>query len=67
LGSLSDGWTATSIAGSSSGGGKMIVLQLAVDAHIIALGILLTLVMGLLGGLLPALGAMRLKPLDTLR
>ena len=36
------------------GGGKMIVLQLAVDANIIAGGILLTLLMGLLGGLLPA-------------
>jgi hypothetical protein len=67
LGSLCDGWTATSIAGGSGGGGKMIVLQLAVDADIIARGILLTLVMGLLGGLLPALSAMRLKPLEALR
>jgi putative ABC transport system permease protein len=45
----------------------MIVLQLTVDANIIAGGILLTLVMGLLGGLLPAMSAMRLKPLEALR
>ena len=32
-----------------------------------ATGILLTLLMGLLGGLLPALSAMRLKPLEALR
>jgi ABC-type antimicrobial peptide transport system permease subunit len=67
LGSLCDGWNATSIAGGSAGGGKLIVLQLAVDANIVAGGILLTLVMGLLGGLLPALSAMRLRPLEALR
>ena len=50
-----------------AGAEKMIVLQLAVDANIIAGGILLTLLMGLLGGLFPALSAMRLKPLEALR
>ena len=49
------------------GGGKSVVLQLAVSPNIIARGILLTLVMGLVGGLLPALSAMRLKPLEALR
>jgi len=67
LGSLTDGWTATSIVGGSSGGGKSVVLQLTIDADIVAMGILLTLVMGLLGGLLPALNAIRLKPLEALR
>ena len=67
LGSLTDGWTATSIVGGHGGGGKSVVLQLVIDADIIASGILLTLVMGLLGGLLPALAAMRLKPLEALR
>ncbi len=67
LGSLSDGWNATSMAAGAGGGGKMIVLQLAVNADIIAGGILLTLLMGLLGGLLPATRAMRLKPLEALR
>ena len=66
LGSLTDGWTATSIVG-GHGGGKSVVLQLAISADIIATGILLTLLMGLLGGLLPALSAMRLKPLEALR
>jgi len=66
LGSLSDGWTATSMV-AGQGGGKSVVLQLAISPDIIAGGILLTLLMGLLGGLLPALTAMRLKPLDALR
>lgn len=67
LGSLTDGWNATSMVGGSSGGGKSVVLQLAVSTDIIASGILLTLAMGLLGGLLPALSAIRLKPLEALR
>jgi putative ABC transport system permease protein len=67
LGSLADGWTATSIVTGSSGGGKSVVLQLAVSPEIIAIGILLTLSMGLLGGLLPALSAMRMKALEALR
>lgn len=66
LGSVTDGWTATSMV-AGQGGGKSVVLQLAVSPNIIARGILLTLVMGLLGGLLPALSAMRLKPLEALR
>lgn len=66
IGSLSDGWTATSIVG-GQGGGKSVVLQLAVSPDILATGILLTLLMGLLGGLLPALSAIRLKPLEALR
>jgi ABC-type antimicrobial peptide transport system permease subunit len=67
IGSLTDGWTATSIVGSHGGGGKSIVLELAVSRDTIAVGILLTLLMGLLGGLLPALSAMRMKPLEALR
>jgi putative ABC transport system permease protein len=66
LGSFCDGWTATSIVG-GQGGGKSVVLQLAVSPDIIAGGILLTLAMGLAGGLLPALAAMRLRALEALR
>jgi putative ABC transport system permease protein len=66
LGWLTDGWTATSMVG-GQGGGKSVVLQLAVSPDIIATGILLTLLMGLLGGLLPALSAMRLRALEALR
>ena len=67
LGSLADGWTATSVVAGTAGGGKSVVVQLAVDANTVALGILLTLLMGTLGGLLPALSAIRLKPLEALR
>ena len=66
IGALTDGWTATSVVG-GQGGGKFVVLQLVVSADIIATGILLTLLMGLVGGLLPALSAVRLKPLEALR
>ena len=59
--------TGGTIVGGTGGGGKSVVLQLAVSPDIIAKGILLTLLMGLLGGLLPALSAMRMKPLDALR
>jgi putative ABC transport system permease protein len=66
LSALTNGWTVSSVVGGHAGG-KFVVLQLAISADIIATGILLTLLMGLIGGLLPALSAMRLKPLDALR
>ena len=67
LGSLADGLSATSIVASGPGGGKSVVLRLIVDARILSVGLLLSLGMGILGGLLPALSAMRLKPLEALR
>jgi ABC-type antimicrobial peptide transport system permease subunit len=67
LGSLCHGLSASSTIGSSGGGGKSVVLKLVVDWNIVAIGLLLTLLMGGLGGLLPALSAMRLKPLESLR
>jgi putative ABC transport system permease protein len=68
LGSLFHGLSATSIVGSGQGGfGKTVILRLSVDANTLAIGFLLTLFMGLIGGLLPALNAMRLKPLESLR
>jgi cell division protein FtsX len=68
VGSLCHGWTATSIIGSGQGGfGKTVVLRLAVDANTLAAGLLLTVIMGTVGGLIPALSAMRLKPLESLR
>ncbi len=66
LGSLTDGYTVTSLVG-GHGGGRSVVFELSVSPTIIAVGILLTLLMGLLGGLLPALSAVRLKALDALR
>ncbi len=67
LGSLVHGTTATSIVSSGQGGGKSIVLQLTVDANTVAVGLLFSLIMGALGGLVPSLSAMRLRPLESLR
>jgi ABC-type antimicrobial peptide transport system permease subunit len=67
LGMLADGWTATSVLSSGPGGGKFVVLKLAVDANTLAVGLLLSLAMGIVGGLLPSLNAMRLSALDALR
>ncbi len=68
LGSLVDGWTATSIVSSSGGGGgKFVVLRLTVDLQTVLLGLLLALGMGAIGGAIPALSAVRLKPLEALR
>jgi ABC-type antimicrobial peptide transport system permease subunit len=38
-----------------------------VDSRILAAGMGFSILMGCLGGLLPALSAMRLKPLDAVR
>lgn len=67
VGSLADGLTARSTISSGQGGGKSVVLQLVVSTDILAAGLLLSLAMGGLGGLLPALSAMRLKALESLR
>lgn len=67
IGSIADGWTASSIVSGGAGGGKFVVLKLVVNFNILATGLLLSLAMGLLGGFLPALRAVRLKPLESLR
>ncbi len=66
---LADGRTATSTLSGGGGGpgGKTIALTISVDAQVIALALLFTFVMGRLGGLVPALSAMRMKILDSLR
>ena len=65
---VADGRTASSIVSSGQGGGgKTVVLKMIVDANTLGWGILFTLSMGALGGLLPALSAMRLRPLESLR
>lgn len=67
FGSLANGWTATSIISSGQGGGKSVVLKLVVDGKILATGMAFSLMMGFIGGLIPALSAMRLRPLDSVR
>ena len=68
LGSLANGLDATSTVGSSTGGSpKSVALKLIVDANTILAGMAFTLVMGAIGGLIPAWSAMRLRPLESLR
>lgn len=67
LGSLADGLSASSVVSGGQGGGKFVVLRLIVDANTLMTGMLLALAMGLAGGLLPALSALRLRPLESLR
>ncbi len=66
---LADGRSSVSMlsAGGGGPGGKSVALTINVDAQVIAMGMLFTLVMGRLGGLVPALSAMRIKILDSLR
>jgi ABC-type lipoprotein release transport system permease subunit len=68
LGSLVNGWTATSLVSAGQGGfGKTVVLKLVIDSNTLAAGLVLTLFMGALGGLVPSLTAMRLRPLESLK
>jgi ABC-type lipoprotein release transport system permease subunit len=68
LGGLTDGWSMSSIVSSGAGGGgKSVVLRLTVDSSVVGTALLFTYLMGAVGGLVPALSAMRLKPLESLR
>lgn len=67
IGYLFDGLTATSIVSSGQGGGKSVILKLAVTPLTIGICMLLAFIMGAVGGLVPAISAMRLKPLESLR
>jgi putative ABC transport system permease protein len=65
---IADGRTATSIASSGTGGGgKSFVLKLTVDLAVIATGMIFSLFMGAIGGFIPSLKAMLLRPLDSLK
>ena len=67
LGYLANGVEQNGMISSGAGGGKFVVFKMVVDAWVLKWCVGFTLAMGLLGGLLPALSAMRLKLLDTLR
>lgn len=67
IGSLANGWSATAQLQGSSGGGKSVMLKLVVDAAVIGEGMMFAVLMGCVGGLLPALSAIRLKVLDSIR
>ena len=65
LGAIANDLAATSVVSSPSGGGKYVDFRLWVSPETLACGMLLALIMCLLGGLLPALSAMRKRPLDA--
>jgi hypothetical protein len=68
LGYLANFFEATSRLSSGAGSGpKDVALKMIVDYQTVAAGMLFTLVMGRLGGLVPALSAMRTEILDSLR
>ncbi|QDU19911.1 ABC transporter permease [Urbifossiella limnaea] len=67
IGFAADGMEARSQLSSGAGGGKSVSLRMVVDYQTVAAGMLFTLVMGRLGGLVPALSAMRMEILDSLR
>jgi hypothetical protein len=67
VGYLANGATTTSVVETTGGGIKRVSFQMIVDSSTLAAAVLFTLVMGLLGGLLPALAAMRQTPLESLR
>ncbi len=63
-----DGTTVTSIISSGQvGGGKTVVLRLTYDLSVLATGAIFTLLMGSVGGFVPAFSAMRLRPLESLK
>ncbi len=66
-GAIGDGCTANSIISSGAGGGKSVVLRMTVDTPILLAGMATALIMGLLGGLLPAINATFIRPLEALR
>lgn len=67
LGLLFNGWETTSPVATSTTGLKRVSFPMRVDATTLSAAVLFTLAMGLLGGLLPAVSAMRQKPLESLR
>ena len=67
IGSLANGWEAASTLSGGNGGGKSVTLTMVGRYQILAAGVLFTLVMGRLGGLVPALSAMRMEILESLR
>ncbi len=67
LGLLANFFEANSTLSGGNGPGKSVALKLVVDYQTVAAGMLFTVVMGRLGGLVPALSAMRMEILDSLR
>jgi ABC-type lipoprotein release transport system permease subunit len=67
LGLFANFFEASSSLSGGQGGGKTVALKFIVDYQTVAAGMLFTLIMGRLGGLVPALSAMRMEILESLR
>jgi ABC-type antimicrobial peptide transport system permease subunit len=67
LGFLADGFESRSTLSAGQGSNKSVALRMSVDVPTIAAGMLFTLMMGRIGGLVPALSAMRMEILESLR
>jgi putative ABC transport system permease protein len=68
IGYLCNGFKVTSIVSSGNGpAGKAVVFRVLVDWGVLGIGLTISMMMGFIGGLVPALSAMRLKPLESLR
>ena len=68
IGYLFNGYKVTSIVSSGNGpAGKAVVFRIVVDWGVLGIGLMLSMMMGFFGGLIPALSAMRFKPLESLR
>lgn len=52
---------------SGQGSGKTVVFKMVVDEEVIKVAAIFTIFMGLIGGIIPAVSAMRIKPLDAVR
>jgi putative ABC transport system permease protein len=61
------GSTSTLSSGGNGPGGKSVAISLDVNFEVVIMGLLFALAMGRLGGLVPALSAMRMKILESLR
>lgn len=57
----------TTVSGGSGPGGKSVVTRLIFGTDVIVAGLIFTIVMGRIGGLLPSITAMRLGILESLR
>jgi putative ABC transport system permease protein len=67
VGLFANFFEASSSLSGGNGGGKTVSLKFIVDYQTLAAGMLFTLIMGRLGGLVPALSAMRMEILESLR
>jgi putative ABC transport system permease protein len=67
VGYLFNGVEQVGFMSAGQGGGKTIVFTMLVNWDVFKMAIGFTLVMGLLGGFLPSLAAMRQRPLEALR